>query len=221
MRFRLTSSAVLVALFLQAATSVAQSPGIPRAGITSAFGITRFPDGLGKQCGNAVNGTDPTIAPDIDAGVIVRVRRPWIVQLDTRAAYQFLGFSGCYLVGSAVDTIYDARMSRDLFATSAIRFGVETPRNLPLVRLTAGIGALWGNPVRPIGVLGFAASTRGPHKRFLIEAERSTTRVNADERHNALAGGTSYSRAIRMSPSTFSVRLGMEWGFASKASRTP
>lgn len=38
------------------------------------------------------------------------------------------------------------------------------------------------------GVLGLAVSTHGPHKRFFVEAERSTTRVNADERHKYPGG---------------------------------
>jgi hypothetical protein len=112
--------------------------------------------------------------------------------------------------------VYHSRMSRDLFETATVRFGVETPPNLPLVRLTAGLGVLWGRPTMPVGVIGLAMSTRGPHKRFLVEAERLQMRVHADERHNGTgAGGTSYSKALRFNPSTFTVRLGMEWTFGA------
>ena len=214
----LRSSALLLGLLAQAHVSAAQTPAMPRAGMTTTFGITGFPDALGKQCGTAVNGKGVNVAPDLNAGLVVRIRKPWVVQVDNRLAYQMLSLSGCYAVLPAVDTVYDARMSRDLFGTTSIRFGVETPPSLPLVRFTAGIGTLWGSPVMPIGVFGLAVSTRGPHKRFLVEAERSTARVHADERHSHPAGdGSPFSNSLRFSASTFTVRLGMEWAFASKA----
>jgi hypothetical protein len=147
-------------------------------------------------------------------GILVRLRRPWVLQADARLAHPLGG--GCFLVGRSVDTSFEARTSRDPFSTSAIRVGVETPMSMPLVRLTAGIGALWGGPTLPYAVLGVAFATRGPRKRFLIEAERLQTRVHAEEVHHGVSGGTLLSWPIRVSPSTYTVRLGMEWALAGR-----
>lgn len=181
----------------------------PRFGVTTTLGVRGYSDALSTQCGAKVNGSG-TIGPDGALGFLMRVRRYIVVQADASIGHPLS--SGCFLVLPNTDTSYDARFSRDPFSTSAVRIGAETPASMPLLRFTAGVGALWGRPTTPYGVLGAAFSTRG-RKRFLMEAERLQLRMHADEVHHAVAGGQPYSKSLTLYPASFTIRIGMEWAF--------
>jgi len=191
------------------------APGVSRAqprdrnlGIVLTGGVSSLPDGLSSQCGSAVNGGGGG-GPEGSAALLLRLRHWITVQLDTRVVMQ-LSF-GCYLVGVPVDTVYPPTFRRDPLVTSTVRVGVETPSGLPLFRVSAGAGVVWGGQPLPVGVFALGWSTRGPRLRFLIEAERAYTRLRAQEvHHDFLYSQADVSRPIVLHPGYHTVRSGVE-----------
>jgi hypothetical protein len=68
---------------------------------------------------------------------------------------------------------------------------------------------VWGGHPLPVQVLAVGAGSRGKRGRFLIEVERTQTRVHADEEYHS-GPRTGERVPIVMSPSWISVRLGVE-----------
>jgi hypothetical protein len=203
---RRASFAVVAGLLIMGAEIGAQEARDPRVGLALLGGVASVPDALGAQCGRNGGGSGGGV--EGSAAVVVRPWRWMIVQGDTRVAQQLVP-NGCTLVLFAVDTSYEASGRREPFATSTLRLGVETPRGMPLVRATAGIGRVWGSPTLPVAMLGVAAGTRGRRLRFLVEAERLQTRVPAEEVLNDFPQ-SERRRPIVVRPVWHSVRLGVE-----------
>lgn len=197
--------ALVAALVVCANVAEAQKGRDRRAAIAITGGLTSIPDELGAQCGR--NGGDGG-GPEANGALVIRPWRLLVVQGDLRAAVR-VAPSGCTLIGFNVDTTYNAEDRRDLFATSTVQVGIETPANLPLLRATAGMGVLWGGPMRPVAVVGVAAGTRGQNMRLLLTVERMQSRVDATE----VVGFPrldANSRPIVVRPSWYAVRVGVE-----------
>jgi hypothetical protein len=187
-------------------SSQAQTTANDRMGLAITAGGSALPDALSTQCGSRVNGGG-TGGLEISAAAVVRKHRWLVLQADSRAVVQLMG--GCYLVLPAVDTAYSADLVHHPFITSTMRIGLETPPNLPMFRATAGAGIVWGGHALPVQVLAVGAGSRGKRERFLIEVERTQTRVHADEEYHS--GPRIGERVpIVMYPSWISVRLGVE-----------
>ena len=183
-------------------------------GIVVTGGLTALPDALSSQCGGASHGGGGGGGPEAGVALLLRWRRWLVVHVDTRVANQLP--IGCAGFGVPVDTAFAADLRRDPFGTSTLRIGVETPPGLPLFRLTTGAGVAWGSRPLPLGVLAVAWSTRGPHARFLIEAERAPARVRAREVHHDWANHQpDVSRPILFYPAARTVRIGVEWPLGS------
>jgi hypothetical protein len=203
---RCASFAVVAGLLVMGAEIGAQEVRDPRVGLAVSGGVASVPDALGAQCGRNGGGSGGGV--EASGAVVVRPWRWMIVQGDTRVVQQLVP-NGCTLVLFALDTSYAASGRREPFTTSTLRAGVETPRGMPLVRATAGIGRVWGSPTLPVTMLGVAAGTRGRRVRFLVEAERLQTRVPAEEVRNDFPQ-PARRRPIVVRPVWHSVRLGVE-----------
>ncbi len=175
-----------------------------------AVGAAGMPDALSTQCGSRENG-DGAAGVEVGASLLRRLGYSIALQVDTRFIAQPL-MSGCYAVLPAVDTAYGASLRRDPLATSTIRLAVETPRSMPLFRLSSGYGLAWGEPTLSLHMIALAWSTRGEHKRFFVEFERLQTQVDAEERHNMPpAGQQAFRRPIVTYPVGHTLRFGLAW----------
>jgi hypothetical protein len=208
-KYNLLRTAVLCTLSVLPAGLVAQQASEAHVSIVIAGGLTALPDALSTQCGSSVNGGG---GGGLEGAValLVRVRRWIVIQADTRMS-DALALFGCEAVGVPVDTSYAAGLRHDLFATSTLRAGLETPPGLPLFRMTAGLGVAWGSQSLPLAVMAIGWSTRGQRARFLIEGERAQTRVRAEEVHRSWAAQQpGVTRPIVLYPAVHTFRMGVE-----------
>ena len=190
-------SVSLVAVTLVARPSRVQATEDPadshrRALFFSVEGAA-VPDPFSTRCGRG-KGSGLGWGP---GGALIVRPRPWLVfQADARVVMSTWDVFGCYadLPFVRVDSnTYESRPGADFpsgtpgypFATTALRIGLETPPGeplLPLLRAMIGGGVAWGTRPAPIGSATFGLGTRGKGKRFYMELELNTTRVNASER---------------------------------------
>jgi hypothetical protein len=185
--------------------------------VIGTVGPMVIPDVYSTQCGRNGSGGNGAI----DAGVATVVR-PWrrvIVQADLRTAAYTLPL-GCNLVGFEVDTAYAMTDRRHPFTTSTVRVGVETPSSIPvLLRLTAGVGRVWGSPARPLTVAGMALATRG-RVRIVAELDRYNSRADAVEVRTSFTGDRMTTRRpIVIRPRWFVGRMGVEIPLRAPVSR--
>jgi hypothetical protein len=203
---RSASFALVAGLLITGGEVGAQEARDPRVGLALSGGVATVPDALGAQCGRNGGGSGGGL--EASGAVIVRPWRWLVVQGDARTV-PALAPSGCTLVRYQIDTSYAGSGRRAPLTTSTLRVGLETPRGLPLLRATAGVGSVWGAPTLPITVLGVAAGTRGRYVRFLVEAERLRTRAQAEEVRTDF-GHPERRRPIVVHPVWHAVRLGVE-----------
>lgn len=187
-------------------TAGAQEVQVPRVGLVLSGGGVTIPDALGAQCGR--NGGGNAAGLEVSGAVVVRPWRWVVLQADARAAAG-LPLTGCNAVLFSFDTSYASIGQREPLATSTFRVGVETPRTLPLLRMTAGIGRVWGSPALPLTVFGLATGTRGRRMRVVLELEQMRARVDAEEVTNDFET-VERRRPIVVRPVWYSVRFGVE-----------
>ena len=201
----------LAVLMLGATAVGAQISPDMRPGFILGTGVVVAPDPPGGECDGGTGGLEAK------AGLVIRPRRPWVVELDLHSA-DMLDL-GCAGVGRAVDTLYSIpRHSRYLNSTLGV--GVETPQRFPLIRLSAGAGAFLSGRASPFAVFDAAWSTRGARARVFVEAQHTITRVDGVERHfDFNTYPPAITRRVTASAKTYCLRLGMELPFGQRSDR--
>lgn len=207
--FGLVLAALSVAIAPRGKAQPRADHQVPGVSVAITAGPVGLPDALGAQCGSEANGAGGV---GLEGGValLARPARWLVLQLDGRAANQ--APLGCTDIGVPADTVYARDLRRDPLPTATARVGIETPPGLPLARLTAGVGGVWGGRRLPLTVIGVAVGTRGRRVGFLLEAERYSTRVDARERvfHWETDGPTTVERLVSLRPTAYAVRVGVE-----------
>jgi hypothetical protein len=204
--------AASVPLLANPSPSSAQRPMNERSGFAVTTGLSSLPDGLSTQCGTHGEPGGGGGGPEVGAALMRRVSRFLVLQADARATGDVIEGVGCDQVGAFVDTAYAPNLHHHVLATSALRAGLETPPGTLLLRLTAGLGVVWGSEMPPVGVVAIGTGTRGPGTRFFVEFERSQTRLHATEvRQSAEPTQPDLRTAIVVHPVWHSLRLGIEW----------
>lgn len=199
---------LVVGALLSASAVGAQSARDPRVGVVGTLGVVGIPDAFGPQCGRNGGGGG---SPALEAGATAHVR-PWsvlVVSVDVHRVAAQMNV-GCTLVLFPVDTAYDGSDRRDPFLVSTMRLGVETPLRFPLVRLSGGVGRVWGEPMRPVTTAGLAVGTRG-RVRVSGEVHAYRSRVDAQEVTTTFGvAGVRVRRPIVARPQWYAWRVSIE-----------
>lgn len=203
---------------LGAQSGGAAGPDPFRWSLAPAIDMGSVPDEYSVRC-------DDGIVPSVGAGVALLFRpRKWLVfEGDTRVSA--IPRIGCHVV--VVSGIYPPgyifpgtrEFSADSphlpFARSALRFGIETPADLPLFRATAGVGAIWTGRVTPFETVAIGTGSRGPNARFYAELEVSMSRLRIGvARPVPPAPWTEFVSRVAI-PTWASLHLGVEFPLAS------
>jgi hypothetical protein len=180
------------------------------SGIAVTAGLASLPDGLSTNCGSRGEPGGGGGGPEVGAALMRRMGRFLVLQADTRATADVINGLACEQVGALVDTVYAPNLQHHVLATSTLRAGVETPPGSPLLRLSAGVGAVWGSQLLPISTFAVGTGTRGAGRRFFVEFERLQTRLQGTEVHHGSAQ-PDVRTAIVAHPVWHSLRCGIEW----------
>jgi hypothetical protein len=205
-------STAIIGGAVTATTTRAQAARPERARLLSLAatgGLGGVPDALGSQCGN-VRPSNSSVSLNGGVALLARPWRWFVLQADARVALPMA--NDCTDLGTPVSYDYPDDLERvPPVGTAAARIGVETPRSLPLVRATTGVGTVWGGRPLPLAVVGVAAGTRGKGARFLVELDHHWTRVDAVEhRFNPDPLGDRLTREVVLRPSWDVLRVGVE-----------
>ncbi len=210
----------------------AQDARAPRVSVATTVGPTGVPIAISTGCRPSQQ--DSKLGMDANGALIVRPWKLLALQLDARLTHTLVGSDcvGVVRIGpTPPDTTYPDSRYDDRILSSTARIGVETPARMPLLRLTIGRGMLWRSsapktislsgdasdtpPRQKYWVVGAAIGTRG-RRHVLLEVDHMNMTVDAYEtRYTSTPTGVSAnSRDIRVSPSWWSIRLGMEWALS-------
>jgi hypothetical protein len=203
-----------VAAFVALVTTVssvvrAQTPMSAKS-VTVGPGVIIMPR-IAGDCGGGGGGFEG------NGSLILRSARHFLVEAGVHAAHLWTG--DCAGTAKEVDTAYvDVHLTPDPYLTSSLKLGYETPAPLPLFRLTAGAGALWGGRPSAFFDFGLAWSTRGPRGRLFVEMEQTRTRIRGVERHyDLVTQQLNATRPFHIGASTESYRIGLEWPLSGTA----
>jgi len=197
-----------------------------------ALGAGTIPDAFSSRCGRENTGS---LGWGAQFSALARPRRVLVVQADARATFQTLS-TGCTAdlpLRQLAPNVYETRPGADFpggtphvpMASTTVRVGLETPRSLPLVRLSAGGGAVLGQRVLPVGIAALGMGTRGRGKRIYGEVEYSISRTSASERRDVWTYPPGGTRGPIVEPHTVplvehphwtTVHLGVEIPFANR-----
>lgn len=214
--------------------AVAQIGGqtVPRLALDVTVDGGYLPDDLALRC-------DPSDgAPSIGGGVslVFRPMRWLLLQSDTRAS-AVLPAMGCKTVIPPVPVpagfvifptkVFPDGAPRTPLWRSALRVGIETPPDRPLLRATVGGGAIWTGGPTAFESATIGVGTRGRAARLLVEVEVGTARFRIAEEKSSFVDPdpypgrsweyvtTSKSRVVR--PVWATVHAGVEFPLGRRA----
>lgn len=209
-------AALLTAMAPVAAT--AQARGAAPVSATFALMAQTVPDAFSSRCGRDNMGS---VGSGLSAALLRRFGRGFGVQADAQLLLGSMGM-GCDL-GLSLRTIspseYETRPGADFpdglphrrYASSSVRAVYEVRRWAPILRATAGGGALWAARPVPMGVASLGMAARGGRVRGFGELEYAVSRVSASERRERFAFDEATGRNRSLGVTTVSLTRVPRW----------
>ncbi|MGZ9247242.1 MAG: hypothetical protein ACXW61_15765 [Gemmatirosa sp.] len=181
--------ALVLALVCTGSSAGAQARGATPLSVTLGLIAQSVPDAFSSRCGRENSGS---VGSGVSAGLLRRLGRGFGVQADAQLLMGSMRM-GCITnlpIHTISPTEYETRPGVDYpnalphrrYASTTLRAVYEVRLWRPILRATAGGGALWAARPAPVGVASLGLAARGGRVRAFGDIEYAVSRVPASER---------------------------------------